>query len=65
MSTFKKAKVDKDNTITIKKVKEIYTKDEVCQVLEKYTSFIWSEVGIHYPISLGNEAKDKFINKEL
>ena len=55
----------KDNTITIKKLKEVYTKDEVCQVLEKYTSFIWSEVGIHYPISLGNDAKDKFINHEL
>ena len=47
------------------KEKEIYTKEEVCQILEKYTSFIWSEVGIHYPISLGNEAKDKFINYEL
>lgn len=55
----------KDNTITIKKVKEIYTKDEVCQILEKYTSFLWSEVGIHYPISLGKDAKDIFINREL
>ena len=55
----------KDNTITIKKVKEVYTKEELCQVLEKYTSFIWSEVGIHYPISLGIDAKDKFINNEL
>ena len=55
----------KDNTITIKKVKEIYTKEEVYQILEKYISFLWSEVGIHYPISLGNDAKDKFINCEL
>ena len=55
----------KDNTITIKKLKETYTKEELCQILEKYTSFIWSEVGIHYPISLGNAAKDKFINNEL
>ena len=55
----------KDNTITIKKLKETYTKEELCKVLEKYTSFIWSEVGIHYPISLGNDAKDKFINNEL
>ena len=55
----------KDNTITIKKVKEIYTKEEVYQILEKFISFIWSEVGIHYPISLGNDAKDKFINSEL
>lgn len=55
----------KDNTITIKKLKEIYTKEELCQILEKYTSFLWSEVGIHYPISLGNDAKDKFINSEL
>ena len=55
----------KDNTITIRKVKEIYTKEELCQILEKYTSFIWSEVGIHYPISLGIDAKDKFINNEL
>ena len=55
----------KDNTITIKKLKEIYTKEELCQILEKYTSFLWSEVGIHYPISLGNDAKDKFINHEL
>ena len=55
----------KDNTITIKKLKEVYTKEELCQVLEKYTSFIWSEVGIHYPISLGKDAKDKFINSEL
>ena len=54
-----------DNTITIKKVKEIYTKEEVYQILEKYTSFIWNEVGIHYPISLGKDAKDKFINSEL
>ena len=50
---------------TFKKVKEIYTKEELCQILEKYTSFLWSEVGIHYPISLGNDAKDKFINCEL
>ena len=55
----------KDNTITIKKLKEVYTKEELCQVLEKYTSFLWSEVGIHYPISLGIDAKDKFINNEL
>ena len=50
---------------TFKKAKEIYTKEEVYQILEKYTSFLWSEVGIHYPISLGNAAKDKFINNEL
>ena len=55
----------KDNTITIKKIKDNYTKEELCQILEKYTSFIWSEVGIHYPISLGNDTKDKFINCEL
>ena len=55
----------KDNTITIKKLKETYNKEELCQILEKYTSFLWSEVGIHYPISLGNDAKDKFINREL
>lgn len=55
----------KDNTITIKKVKETYTKKELCQILEKYTSFLWSEVGIHYPISLGNSAREKFINREL
>ena len=55
----------KDNTITIKKLKEVYTKEELCQVLEKYTSFLWSEVGIHYPISLGIDAKDKFIDNEL
>ena len=55
----------KDNTITIKKVKDNYTKEELCQILEKFISFIWSEVGIHYPISLGNDAKDKFINREL
>lgn len=55
----------KDNTITIKKLKETYNKEELCQILEKYTSFIWSEVGIHYPISLGIDAKDKFINNEL
>ena len=55
----------KDNTITIKKVKKIYTKEEVYQILEKYTSFIWKEVGIHYPVSLGIDAKDKFINCEL
>ena len=55
----------KDNTITIKKTKEIYTKDEVIKLLERYTSFVWSEVGIHYPISLGKDAKDKFINSEL
>ena len=55
----------KDNTITIKKVKNNYTKEELCQILEKFISFIWSEVGIHYPISLGIDAKDKFINREL
>ena len=55
----------KDNTITIRKVKENYTKEELAQILEKFISFIWSEVGIHYPISLGNDAKDKFINREL
>ena len=55
----------KENTITIKKLKETYNKEELCQILEKYTSFLWSEVGIHYPISLGNDARDKFINCEL
>ena len=55
----------KNNTITIKKLQETYNKKELCQILEKYTSFLWSEVGIHYPISLGNAAKDKFINSEL
>ena len=45
--------------------KENYTKEEVIKLLENFTSFIWSEVGIHYPISLGNDAKDKFINCEL
>ena len=44
---------------------KIYTKEEVIRLLEKYTSFIWSEVSIHYPISLGIDAKDKFINNEL
>ena len=47
------------------KEKENYTKEELAQILEKFISFIWSEVGIHYPISLGNDAKDKFINNEL
>ena len=55
----------KDNTITIKKTKEIYTKDEVIRLLERYISFLWKEIGIHYPISLGKDAKDKFINREL
>ena len=55
----------KDNTITIKKLKQTYNKEELCQILEKYTSFLWSEVGIHYPVSLGIDAKDKFINNEL
>ena len=44
---------------------KIYTKEEVIRLLEKYTSFIWSEVGIRYPVSLGNDARDKFINREL
>ena len=44
---------------------KIYTKEEVIKLLEKFTSFIWSEVGIHYPISLGKDAKDIFINREL
>ena len=47
------------------KEKENYTKEELAQILEKFISFIWSEVGIHYPISLGNDARDKFINCEL
>ena len=55
----------KDNTITIRKVKENYTKEELAQILEKFISFIWKEIGIHYPISLGKDAKDKFINSEL
>lgn len=45
--------------------KENYTKEEVIKLLEKFTSFIWKEVGIHYPISLGKDAKDIFINREL
>ena len=44
---------------------KIYTKEEVIKLLEKFTSFIWSEVGIPFPISLGIDAKDKFINCEL
>ena len=55
----------KDNTITIKKLKEAYTKEELYQILENLTFFIWKEVGIHYPISLGIDAKDKFISHEL
>ena len=55
----------KDNTITIKKTKENYTKEEVIRLLERYISFLWKEIGIHYPISLGKDAKDKFINSEL
>ena len=55
----------KNNTITIRKLKEVYSKEELCQILEKYTSFIWKEVGIHYPISLGKDVKDIFINREL
>ena len=47
------------------KPNKIYTKDEVIRLLEKYTSFIWSEVGIHYPVSLSNNVKDTFINREL
>ena len=47
------------------KEKENYTKEELAQILEKFISFIWKEVGIHYPISLGKDAKDKFINSEL
>ena len=45
--------------------KETYTKEEVINILAKYLAFLWSEVGIHYPISLGIDAKDKFINNEL
>ena len=45
--------------------KETYTKEEVISILEKYLAFLWSEVGIHYPISLGNDAKDTLINNEL
>ena len=63
--TFKLKVNPKDHTITIKKLKETYNKEELCQILEKYTSFLWSEVGIHYPISLGNDAKDILINSEL
>ena len=44
---------------------KIYTKDEVIKLLERYTSFVWKEVGIHYPITLGIDAKDVFINREL
>ena len=43
----------------------MYTKEELSQILENFTSFLWSEVGIHYPISLGNDAREKFINNEL
>ena len=45
--------------------KETYTKEEVISILEKYLAFLWSEVGIHYPISLGNDITDTFINREL
>ena len=45
--------------------KKTYTKEEVISILEKYLIFLWSGVGIHYPISLGNDAKDIFINREL
>ena len=44
---------------------KIYTKEEVISILEKYLAFLWSEVGIHYPISLGNDVTDTFINNEL
>ena len=47
------------------KVKENFTKDEVIKLLENLTFFIWKEVGIQYPISLGNAAREKFINNEL
>ena len=42
-----------------------YTKEEVISILAKYLIFLWSEVGIHYPISLGNDVTDTFINREL
>ena len=45
--------------------KETYTREEVISILEKYLAFLWSEVGIQYPISLGNAAREKFINREL
>ena len=45
--------------------KETYTKEEVISILEKYLAFLWSEVGIHYPIWLGNDVTDTFINNEL
>ena len=45
--------------------KEIYTKEEVISILEKYLAFLWSAVGIHYPISLGNDVTNTFINSEL
>ena len=63
--TYKLKINSKNNTITIKKLKEVYTKEELSQILENFTSFLWSEVGIHYPISLGNDAREKFINNEL
>ena len=44
---------------------KIYTKDEVIRLLERYTSFIWSEVGINFPITLGSSAKDQFIYSKL
>ena len=47
------------------KPNKIYTKDEVIKLLERYISFLWKEISIHYPISLGNDVKDVFINREL
>ena len=54
----------------MKNVKIIYliinkNKNKMKTILERFISFLWKEIGIHYPISLGKDAKDKFINSEL
>ena len=59
-------KVAPDNTISIYPFNaDSYTKEQVINILYNFLIILWKEVGIHYPISLGIDAKDKFINNEL
>ena len=61
-----KLKVAPDGTISIYPFNtENYTKKEVIKILDNFLITLWKEVGIHYPISLGKDAKDIFINHEL
>lgn len=57
----------KDNTITIKKIKDTYTKKEVEETIQSYLAYLLEEIAIesHIPKTTFDKVTEKFINSKL